>query len=360
MYSILNNLSNQTKNIVYTFLLILLVFVFWKYRQSVGIETNRSKTTDKVTIYGETMGTTYSIISFGSEKVSLQFSIDSLLETFNKSLNTYLVDSEISTFNRDTSFTFISPYFYPVLEKSREVYTWTEGRFDPTVMPLVNAWGFGPENIKLPDSLTVKEILQTVGFSKIDFNAKEVWKLDTKTTLDFSAIAKGYGVDVVSGFLSAKGFGNHFVEIGGEVRCEGINLDTGKAWKVGITDPSSSLGETKLYAAITLQDAAIATSGNYYNFREIEGVKYAHTIDPVTGYPVQHEMLSASVIARDCMTADALATAFMVAGIKKSIELIEKIPETEAVFIYLNASGEVEYYMTENIKKAVQLTPKQE
>ena len=301
------------------------------------------------------MGTTYSIISFGTEKISLQASIDSLLGVFNTSLNTYLPDSEISKFNKGTSFSFALPYFYTVLRKSKEVFEWTNGAFDPTVMPLVNAWGFGPENQVLPDSNTVRELIKKVGFDKINFDDKRVWKNDAQTSLDFSAIAKGYGVDVISQYMSSRGWEDHFVEIGGEVRSEGINLATGNPWKVGITDPSSSLGETKLFATISLQNEAIATSGNYYNYREINGIKYAHTINPATGYPVKHEMLSASVIARDCMTADALATAFMVMGVKKSVSLIETLQNIEAVFIFMNLEGEVEYYITEKIKESVHL-----
>ena len=355
MSVILHNLSNQTKNIVYTVLLIALVFVVWKFRQSSYNGQAATDSSHKVTISGETMGTTYNIIYFGEEIRGLKTSIDSLLETFNNSLNTYLPHSEISKFNKGRSLVFGLPYFGPVLEKSREVFISTDGKFDPTVMPLVNLWGFGPEEEGGTDSLTIAEMLETVGFEKISFNKDSIWKTGPNTTLDFSAIAKGYGVDVVSGFLLMRGLDDHFVEIGGEVRCSGVNRDNqGRPWNVAILDPTASLGELKLFATIKLKDQAIATSGNYFNYRVINGERYAHTIDPSTGYPVRHEMLSASVIAPDCMTADAYATAFMVMGSKKAIELVEKTPRLEALFIFLDGE-DTTWHMTEHIKEQVEL-----
>jgi len=299
------------------------------------------------------MGTTYSIICFDAETNALKSSIDSLLKTFNTSLNTWDEKSEISRFNTDSSFMFSSPFFLPVLAKSKEVYNATHGAFDPTVMPLVNHWGFGPGKDQAADSTAIDSLLNFVGFTNIGFDQDKVWKKNRLTQLDFSAIAKGYGVDVVSEYLLSLGHENHFVEIGGEVRCMGLNVIKGAPWNVGITDPKSQLFEQALMATIRLTDKSMATSGNYYNYKIKNGVRYSHTINPVTGYPIEHPILSATVVADDCMTADAYATAFMVLGHEKAIELLEKTDQIEGFLIYSGPDGSINTYATEKIKDKI-------
>jgi len=330
------------KSRIYPIVLILVVFIVWLIRQNSG-------KLEKVTFNGETMGTYYNIIFMHPEVIDLKSEVDELLIEWNQSLSTYIPDSEISRFNSTDSFRFESPYFYPVLVKSREVYETTDGAFDPTVMPLVNAWGFGPEEKDMPDSTDIQELLSLVGFSKIEFDATGVWKTQAGMSLDFSAIAKGYGVDVVGAFLESKGIEHYLVDIGGEISCKGVN-DRGIPWSTGIEDPTVEFFDRKIKAVIEVTDKGIATSGNYRNFYVKDGRKYAHTISPFTGYPVEHSMLSTTVIAKDCMTADAYATAFMVMGIDQAIPLINDHPEMDAYFIFSDNEGKIMTFMTDGFK----------
>ena len=330
------------KSRIYPVILVLAVFVVWMFRQN-------SEELKKVTFNGETMGTYYNIIYLHPEATNYKVTIDSLLVEWNKSLSTYISDSEISQFNKKDSFKFNSPYFYPVLVKSKQVYEATNGAFDPTVMPLVNAWGFGPEENELPDSVQIDELKKLVGFNKILFDSFEVRKSLSGMSLDFSAIAKGYGVDVVGELLESKGVENYLVDIGGEISCIGLN-DRGTPWTTGIEDPSVDIFDRKIKAIIEVTDKGIATSGNYRNFYVKDGKKYAHTISPYTGYPVEHSMLSATVIAGECMTADAFATAFMVLGIEESIPIINDHPEMDAYFIFSDNDGAIKTFMTDGFR----------
>ena len=330
------------KSRIYPVILVLVVFVVWMFRQN-------SDKLEKVSFNGETMGTYYNIIYLHPEGSNYKSTVDSLLVEWNKSLSTYISDSEISQFNRNESFIFKSPYFYPVLVKSKQVYEDTNGAFDPTVMPLVNAWGFGPEENEMPDSSRIKELKKLVGFNKILFDSKEVKKSMPGISLDFSAIAKGYGVDVVGELLESKGIENYLVDIGGEITVKGLN-DRGTPWTTGIEDPSVEVFDRKIKAVIEVTDKGIATSGNYRNFYVKDGKKYAHTISPYTGYPVEHSMLSATVIANDCMTADAYATAFMVLGIERAVPIINDHPEMDAYFIFSDNEGTINTFMTDGFK----------
>ena len=347
MAIIFNFLMMLKKNRIYPVLLVMAVFIVWLIRQNV--QKPHSEKLIKVSFNGETMGTYYNIIYLHPDGVNFKPSIDSLLLVWNRSLSTYIPDSEISRFNQGTSFRFESPYFYPVLVKSREVFQATDGAFDPTVMPLVNAWGFGPADKEIPDSARVAELKELVDFNKIIFDSIEVKKTKPGMSLDFSAIAKGYGVDIVGKFIEHKGIENYLVDIGGEITCRGIN-DRGSAWTTGIEDPDVELLERKIKAVIEVTDKSIATSGNYRNFYVKDGKKYAHTIDPHTGYPVEHSMLSTTVIANDCMTADAYATAFMVLGIDEAIRLINEHPEMDAYFIFSDNEGKIQTFMTDGFR----------
>ncbi|MEM8895127.1 MAG: FAD:protein FMN transferase [Bacteroidota bacterium] len=268
---------------------------------------------------------------------------------FNNSLSTYIPNSEISRFNDSDSIAFESEYLRDILIKSKEIYELTSGAFDPTVGPLVNAWGFGPGSEQnLLDSLTVDSLLNLVGFNKVNFDDQGATKPKGDLYLDFSAIAKGYGVDVVSEFLEAQGIANYMVEIGGEVRCKGKNT-TGRNWLIGIDDPNVSQNERRLKATVYLEDMSLATSGNYRNFYIKDGQKVSHTISPYTGFPVEHSLLSASVFAKDCMSADAYATGFMVMGYEQSLKIIEQSDDVQAFLIYSDAQGEIQTYATPGI-----------
>lgn len=339
-------MSPRWKNIIYSLILITTVFIVWKYRQS--------KIEAPVQIEGQTMGTTYHITYFDAKQRNLKDQIDSVLIVFNNSLNTYLPNSEITGFNTGRSLKFRLPFFLPVLEKSKEITEASAGAFDPTVMPLVNAWGFGPGKKMSPDSVQIDSIKEFVGFNKIHFNADSLWKDDNRVQLDFSAIAKGYGVDVVANFIKSQGIENVFVEIGGEITTSGKNLKLDRPWEAGILDPNSTYADQSYKAYVMLKNKAMATSGNYFNYYEENGKKYSHTIDPASGYTIQQEILSASVFAEDCMTADGWATACMVMGHKKAIEVLKNHPELDAFLIYTEGD-KVASFATEGIKPLLKI-----
>jgi FAD:protein FMN transferase len=275
----------------------------------------------------------------------------------NKSINTYDPASEISSFNKNSvSLKFSLPYFYPPIKKSQEVFIASGGAFDPTVMPLVNAWGFGPKQETLPDSARIDSLLTLVGFEKIQFNSDSVWKLNPKTQLDFGGIGQGYGADVITDFLKTKGIKNMLVELGGEGMACGINLKSGNPWELGILDPNSTRENQFFKAYVSLTDKSFTTSGNYFNYRIVEGRKYSHTISPKTGFPAQHELLSASVFSSDCSTADAWGTALMVMGKEKAIATLKQHPEIDAFLIFSTTDG-VDTFATEGITPYLKINP---
>jgi Membrane-associated lipoprotein involved in thiamine biosynthesis len=245
----------------------------------------------------------------------------------------------------------LDDYFTTCFETSEQIAKATDGAFDWTVAPLVNAWGFGFKNKLEPEEIPVDSLLQVVGYQKVRLEAGKVIKEDPRIMFDASAIAKGYGVDIVADFLESKGITNYMVEIGGEIRVNGIS-NKERPWRVGIDkpidDPTSLTRQ--IQDVLELKNGAMATSGNYRQFYVKDGKKYAHTIDPRLGYPVQHSLLSASVVAPTCMKADAYATAFMVLGLEKSVEIVQNDPELEAYFIYTDENGSLATYTTENLK----------
>jgi len=342
-------MSNRTKNIIYTALLIASVFGVWWYR--------KSEAPAPMKISGETMATTYHITYFDSRQRDFKTSVDSLLKLVNASINTYDSSSEISLFNRSSSCRFELPYFRHPLVVAQKVVSQSNGAFDPTVMPLVNAWGFGPAKPINPDSSQVDSLKQFVGFEKIQFNEDSVWKTDLRAQLDFGGIGQGYGADVIADFLKSKGIENMFVELGGEGMAVGMNLENGQPWRVAILDPNSTPANQYFKAFVSLQNRSFTTSGNYFNYREIDGKKFSHTINPETGFPVMHELLSASVFSADCTTADAWGTALMVMGHQKAIDLLKQHPELDAILIYSGADGKLEVYVTPGIKNAVEVKP---
>ncbi|MGI9543646.1 MAG: FAD:protein FMN transferase [Cyclobacteriaceae bacterium] len=333
----------RRKNIIYSLILLGSIAMVWLYRNYFSPPPVQ----EKVAITGTTMGTTYSIKYLNDEGLNLKSSLDSLLEVYNQSLSTYIPNSEISQFNNNTLIKFELPYFYPVLEASKEVYEKTGGAFDPTVMPLVNAWGFGPADQAIPDSTRVDSLRSLVSFDSLFYDSVSICKLKEGVQLDFSAIAKGNAVDVVADFLKGKGLKDMFVEIGGEIAAYGNN-ETGNRWAVYIEKPLKD--SLQAIATVKLDNKAIATSGNYRNFYTKEGKKYAHTISPFTGYPVEHSLLSASVFADNCTTADAYATAFMVVGLEGAQKILAENPEIEAYLIYSDEEGALKSYVTPGIE----------
>ncbi len=336
----------RKKNIIYTIVLLAAIVVVWLIRD----RDTLSNDLRKVELRGATMGTTYQVKYLAADPINFQPQIDSILEQINLCLSTYIDNSEISQFNRGTLLKYERPFFHDMLVKSRRIHQATEGAYDPTVMPLVNAWGFGPDQPQTPTSFQVDSLLQTVGFDSIFYDELAVCKLQPNAQLDFSAIAKGYAVDVIQEYLQSQGLENSFVEIGGEISARGLNQE-GENWAIYIEKPLEQ--SRSVQAMVTLNNQAIATSGNYRNFYLKDGKKYAHTISPFTGYPVQHDLLSVSVFASSCATADAFATAFMVLGREKALKIVEADDDLEAYFIYSGTNGEIQTLATPGIKNHI-------
>ncbi len=307
-----------------------------------------------ITNKGAIFGTYYYMVYETPEGENLQTEIDELLHTFNGSLSTYYKESVISKINSNTPVVPDS-FFITVFNRALEISEITHGAFDPTVAPLVNAWGFGFTKKEQVTPELIDSIKAFTGYHLINIEDGKIVKKDERVMLDYSAIAKGYGVDVVGNFLKEKGCENFMVDIGGEVVAQGVNKE-GNIWRIGINQPNDNeyTSQSKLQAIVNLENKAIATSGDYRNFYIENGKKYAHTIDPKTGYPINHNILSASVIADDCITADAYATAFMVMGVEKSIEMVKQIDEVEVYLISSGADGEFKVTATEGFKKYLQ------
>jgi len=362
-------MSNRRKNTIYSIVLLSLVAVVYLYRKNQATKqaqqqtninqtdtnnANQGKTAPDhtVKVTGTTMGKiVYNVTYLDEKKRDLKPGIDSVLIAFNESLSTYIPDSEISKFNKRTNGLSPTKMFERVFLKSQEIYRTTDGAFDPTISPLINAWGFGFKKAE-KGKIAVDSLLQFVGFDKyLKYSDNKITKSKTGIMLDFSAIAKGYAVDIVGEYLVSEGIKDYAVEIGGEVRCQGKN-NAGRTWLFGVKDPQyKEKNRSSAFAAIYLDNKGMATSGNYENFYVKDGKKYAHTIDPKTGYPVEHSLLSASVLANDCMTADAYATAFMVMGLEKAKKILETQTDLEAFLIYADAEGKLQSFTTEGAKK---------
>ena len=296
-------------------------------------------------------GTMYTITYESPNGKDFQDNITKKFEEYTLMFSTYEKESIISKIN-DNQPTELSDEFITCYKKAVEVSEITNGAFDITCGPMVNAWGFGPEEKKKMTQKKVDSLILLTGYHKVHLTDGKIIKEIPEMKLDMSAISKGYTSDLIGNFLAEKGCKNYMVEIGGEVAAKGIN-ERGKTWSIGINKPDENdlFGSSGLQAKVKLSDHGLATSGNYRNFYVEDGKKYAHTIDPKTGYPVQHSLLSSSVIANDCMTADAFATAFMVLGLEEGIEIAKKIPEIEVFFIYSDAQGNNQVYMSEGFKQ---------
>jgi thiamine biosynthesis lipoprotein len=205
----------------------------------------------------------------------------------------------------------------------------------------------------VPDSSRIDSLRLLVGFNKIRFDEKKVCKDTPGMQLDFSAVAKGNAVDVVADFLESKGIHNLLVEIGGELVCRGTKNEN-LPWRTAIEDPTVKVYERKVLAIVNMQDRAVATSGNYRNYYVRDGIKYVHTINPATGYPISHKLLSASVFADNCMIADAFATAFMVMGVEKAKEVLENNPSLDAYLIYSGENGQILTFATKGIEAQIE------
>ena len=316
----------------YPFLLILIIGTFLilgKSRKENSYHTNQGY------IFGTTYKITYKYVNDIEEEIKAALlRVDNALSMFN-------AQSTISKINRNEPVDALSDTtFMKVFRLAMSISETTHGAFDITVAPAVNAWGFGFKNAGNITEATIDSLREIVGFEMIHEEGDRIIKDDPRIMLDCSAIAKGYGCDVVAELLSANGISDYMIEIGGEIVVRGKNTK-GEVWNIGISEPDENQSESgsKLNTILHLTDCAVATSGNYRNFYEKDGVKYAHTINPQNCRPVQHSLLSATVIASDCATADAFATSFMVMGADSATAIVTRTPGLQAYLLVSDSDG---------------------
>ena len=325
------------------FLILLIVgtVLIIRQQQSLPYQTNSGM------VFGTVYNITYECDS------DLHQAIKAELQKVDNSLSPFNDHSIITAINQNQD---IEPdeMFLMVFNKAMEISRETDGAFDITVAPLVNAWGFGFKNGTQPDQHQVDSLRRLIGYEKVALKDGRIVKQIPDIMLDCSAIAKGFGSDVVAHFLQQHGVKNFMVEIGGEIVTSGVNPQR-LPWKIGVTKPSDDTLSVRgeIQSVLNVTDLAMATSGNYRNFYYKGGKKYAHTIDPKTGFPVQHSLLSATVLAKDCATADAYATSFMVLGIDGAKKVLERHPELMAYFIYSDDKGQNAVWSSPSLKDKI-------
>ena len=298
--------------------------------------------------YGNTMGTTYhvKVVAQGAhDPTFLKKRIDQRLEEINRSMSTYIKDSEISLFNQNSRIhekQAVSDDFLYVMKESEKLYHLTGGAWDGTVKPLVDLWGFSRQGIpeSIPEQSSIKEALSKIGFDKIRIDAKgrSLQKIVPGVTVDLSSIAKGFGVDQIAKLIRENGYSDFIVEIGGEVVASGKTRE-GTPWKIGINTPDKDAPIDQVYKTMNLENQAVATSGDYRNFNEINGVRYSHILDPRTGYPINNRVVSVTILSGNCTFADGLATAVMVLGPDAGLDLINRLDNTEGLIITRDENG---------------------
>jgi thiamine biosynthesis lipoprotein len=299
---------------------------------------------------GYTLGTTYHIKYLSSGNENFQPQIDSVYDAIVNSMSTYVPTSDISKINAGDTTIVVDHMFVDVYKASEKIWKESDGIFDPTIGIMVNAWGFGPKGqLNDLDIDKVNELMETVGFNKTRILSNGIFQKDfSETQIDFNAIAKGYTLDRVAVFFDNNGIDNYLIEIGGEIVAKGKKIN-GKVWRIGIDDPKQGGEEERpLTAIIDITNKALATSGNYRKFRldSLTGEKYVHTINAKTGFTSRSNMLSASVMAKNCTLADGYATTFMAMGLEETKAFLAKHPEIDAYLIYIDNDGKWRKYMT--------------
>jgi len=329
-------------------LCLFLVFLLQSCNQ------NSSSNTQYPFIFsGPVMGTSFSIkatsLPVEQNAKQVKAAVKTLLEHLNSEMSSYLIDSEVSRFNNSltTEWQPVSDELYTVVKAAKRVSDLSNGAFDITVAPLVNIWGFGPDpmTFKEPDAAIIKQQLNQIGYRnlKLKGHSKALKKLIPEIEIDLSALAKGYTVDRVAQLLENFGINDYLVEIGGELRLKGLNINK-EPWRIAIEEPLAN--KRTVHKIIPISDVAMATSGDYRNFFEVNGIRYSHTIDPRTGRPVAHKLASVTVLSSQAMQADALATAMMVLGEDKGYKLAEK-EKIAALFLVKTDTGFAEKVTSE-------------
>ena len=323
--------------------LCCVLIVSCKYQQSEG---------NFISVAGFTQGTTYHITYQSGDSVDLSVQFDSLLHVFDHSLSTYLPSSIITAINENQEDVETDTLFRTVFREAERVNKLSGGAFDITIGPIIDAWGFGSGAKLEIDSAVIDSLLQFVGMNKVWLDNGQIIKSNPGVRLDVNAIAQGYAVDFVSAFLDEKGVKNYLVEIGGELRTKGLNPKR-TLWGIGVDRPDDGnmLPGDHLQTIIRLSGRSLATSGNYRKYYEIDGVKYHHSIDPATGYSKSSRLLSTTIIAESCISADAYATSCMVMGLEKAKEFISGLKGVDAYLIYSDSSGVFQVWHTPGLGK---------
>lgn len=303
---------------------------------------------------GDAFGTTYNIQYESNTDYHEQ--LKEVFDVINESMSTYIPDSDISRINQGDTTVVVNEYFIEVFNASKKLWQSTNGYFDPTVGPLVNAYGFGPDGaLKGIESTQIDSIRQFVGFDKLKLNSNmQLLKEDSRTFIDFNAIAKGYAVDLLGKILEANAVENYLIELGGELLGKGINNKTENNWIVAVDDPTQ-LEYRDLIKKLQLNDRGMATSGNYRKtrFDPITKAKYVHTINPKTGWPKKSNVLSVSVLAENCMLADGYATAFMVMELEETQDFLKKQKTIDAYIIYVDEDGILQEWLTKGFQEVI-------
>ena len=301
---------------------------------------------------GQAFGTTFSIQVYSINEIDFEKGIDSVLSKVNNSVSTYIPESDISKINNGNTAIVVDDIFIDNFNISTEVYEITGGFFDPTIGVLRNAYGFGDTNSTQEiDSLALDSMMKFVGFNKVKLTSEnKIEKLYPEIYIDFNAVAKGYGIDLIGSYLDSKGVGNYLIELGGEILAKGKNVEKNKSWLVGIENVN--LNDKSFSSIIALEDIAMATSGNYRKFRidSLTGKKYVHTLNPITGSAAKSDITSATVLAPTCALADAYATAFMALGLEKSKVILKNIDKIDVYFTYNDQNNEEQVFATEGLR----------
>ncbi|MBK8088849.1 MAG: FAD:protein FMN transferase [Chitinophagaceae bacterium] len=331
-------------------------FIFLSFGTFLFLISCKPGIKDTIKISGVAQGTAYHITYHAKQNTNYRRAVDSILRRIDLSLSTYVPASIISRINNGDTSVITDDYFTDVFNKAVEVSEKTNGVFDITVAPLINAYGFGFTKKQKVDSILVDSILHFIGYKKVKLEGKKLVKEMPQVMLDFNAIAQGYTVDVLASFLESKGISNYMIELGGETKANGKKAD-GTFWTVGIEQPNEIMSDgSVLQAIVKLKNKALATSGNYKKYYIENGKKYTHIINPFTGYPAKNNLLSASVFAGSCMTADAYATSFMVMGLEKAKQFLAEHEELNLdVFFIYDEDGSWKTFTSEKLKENVEV-----
>ena len=312
-----------------------------------------SQQTEPKFIEGNALGTTYHITYFDEDNINYEQGLDSIFEAINRSMSTYLPNSDISKINKGDNSVQVDHMFEEVFTLSKEIHASTNGYFDPTVGNLVNAYGFGAEDLNRISKYELDSLFQLVGLENFKLTENHlIQKKYDESYIEFNAIAKGYTVDRLAVYLENHGIDNYLVELGGELRAKGKNINKDKTWRVGLDDPYQSNDSREITAILELSNQALATSGNYRKFRidSITGEKFVHTINPKSGKAEKSNILSASVLAETCAEADAYATGFMAMGLENAKNVLNDVDRVEAYLIYIE-NDSTKVFVTKNFKK---------